>query len=83
MVMEHCAGGEAFDYVCANGRLKDRGEDVRRIFRQIVEAVGYCHERNFVHRLVWGGWCGWASNERSERGHTWFRVAQVRANRRQ
>ncbi|KAJ3034815.1 hypothetical protein HDV00_004610 [Rhizophlyctis rosea] len=50
MVMEHCAGGEAFDYVCERGRLNDRGEDARRIFRQVVEAVGYCHEKNFVHR---------------------------------
>ncbi|KAJ3278136.1 hypothetical protein HK104_002612 [Borealophlyctis nickersoniae] len=50
MVMEHCAGGEAFDYVCAHGRLDDRGVDVRRIFRQVIEAVGYCHEKNFVHR---------------------------------
>ncbi|KAJ3034044.1 hypothetical protein HK097_004640, partial [Rhizophlyctis rosea] len=50
MVMEHCAGGEAFDYVCERGRLYDRSEDARRIFRQIVEAVGYCHDMNFVHR---------------------------------
>ncbi|KAI8821293.1 kinase-like domain-containing protein, partial [Fimicolochytrium jonesii] len=50
MVTEFCEGGEAFDYVCAHGRFDDTGPDVRRVFRQLVEAVGYCHDRRFVHR---------------------------------
>ncbi|TPX62446.1 hypothetical protein SpCBS45565_g07018 [Spizellomyces sp. 'palustris'] len=50
MVMEYCTGGEAFDYVCAHGRFDDRCQDAKRVFRQIAEAVGYCHEKNFVHR---------------------------------
>ncbi|KAJ3020134.1 hypothetical protein HKX48_001240 [Thoreauomyces humboldtii] len=50
MVMEYCTGGEAFDHVCTHGRFEDRGDDARRIFRQLVEAVGYCHDKKFVHR---------------------------------
>ena len=48
--MEYCKGGEVFEYIERNGRLDDGGEKCKRIFRQIVEAVGYCHEKNFVHR---------------------------------
>ncbi|KAJ3132931.1 hypothetical protein HK101_004551, partial [Irineochytrium annulatum] len=50
MVTELCSGGEAFDYICENGRLDDRESETRRIFREIVEAVGYCHDKNVVHR---------------------------------
>ncbi|KAJ3150047.1 hypothetical protein HDU86_006771 [Geranomyces michiganensis] len=50
MVMEHCTGGEAFDYICTHGRLDDKSEDARRIVRQLVQAVGYCHDKSFVHR---------------------------------
>ncbi|KAI9106189.1 kinase-like domain-containing protein [Phlyctochytrium arcticum] len=50
MVMEYCTGGEAFDYVCAHGRLVDRSVSAKRVVRQIAEAVGYCHEKRFVHR---------------------------------
>ncbi|KAI8809356.1 kinase-like domain-containing protein, partial [Cladochytrium replicatum] len=50
MVMEFCHGGEAFDHIYKNGKLDDTQDTARRIFKQIVEAVGYCHELNFVHR---------------------------------
>ncbi|KAI9357615.1 kinase-like domain-containing protein [Zopfochytrium polystomum] len=50
MVTEYCPGGEAFDYICSQGRLDDRAAETRRIFRQVVDAVGYCHTKNFVHR---------------------------------
>ncbi|KAI9008272.1 kinase-like domain-containing protein [Gaertneriomyces semiglobifer] len=50
MVMEYCTGGEAFEYICSHGKFEDRGANVRRVFRQIVEAVGYCHDKQFVHR---------------------------------
>lgn len=48
LVMEYASGGEIFDYVVANGRLKEK--DVRAKFRQIISAVHYCHEKNIVHR---------------------------------
>nr|KAJ3422691.1 hypothetical protein HK105_006929 [Polyrhizophydium stewartii] len=50
MVMEYCSGGEVFDYIAKHGRLDDSGPECRRIFRQIVDAVAKCHEKNFVHR---------------------------------
>ncbi|KAJ3416908.1 hypothetical protein HDV05_007966 [Chytridiales sp. JEL 0842] len=50
MVTELCSGGEAFDYIVAHGKLPDRGAETRRIFRQVVEAVQYCHGKGFVHR---------------------------------
>ncbi|KAM4832604.1 sperm motility kinase 2B-like [Urocitellus parryii] len=47
MVMEHGGGGRLLDYV-PEGGLQE--EEARRLFRQIVSAVGYCHDRGFVHR---------------------------------
>ena len=42
------------EYIVKHGRLDENGGDARRIFRQIVEAVAKCHEKNFVHRLNLG-----------------------------
>ncbi|KAJ3206261.1 hypothetical protein HDU82_004619 [Entophlyctis luteolus] len=50
MVMEYCAGGEAFDHLCKIQRMSDTDPGTRRMFREIVEAVAYCHDMNFVHR---------------------------------
>eukprot|EP00842_Homolaphlyctis_polyrhiza_P006498 jgi/Hompol1/684/HPOL_000805-RA len=50
MVMEYCDGGEMFDYIVKHGRLDDQGPECRRIFKQIIDAVTACHEKNFVHR---------------------------------
>ena len=50
MVTELCHGGEAFDYICANGRMDDRDKVTRRIFKEIADAVNYCHSMGFVHR---------------------------------
>lgn len=40
--MEYANGGELYDYVSTRGPLLE--EDVRRLFRQIVSAVYYCHK---------------------------------------
>ncbi|XP_005096925.1 5'-AMP-activated protein kinase catalytic subunit alpha-2 [Aplysia californica] len=48
MVMEHVAGGELFDYIVKNGRLKE-GE-ARQFFQQIISGVDYCHRHMVVHR---------------------------------
>ncbi|KAJ3223955.1 hypothetical protein HDU81_008823 [Chytriomyces hyalinus] len=50
MITEYCEGGEAFDYLCSVGRMDDGEAATRKLFREIVMAVGYCHEKNFVHR---------------------------------
>ncbi|KAI8847106.1 kinase-like domain-containing protein [Chytridium lagenaria] len=52
MVTELCSGGEAFEYICENGKMDDRSPETRRIFKEIVEAVGYCHDKNVVHRNI-------------------------------
>ncbi|ORY03056.1 hypothetical protein BCR34DRAFT_492670 [Clohesyomyces aquaticus] len=47
MVLEY-AGGELFDYIVTNGRLKEG--HARKFFQQIVCAVEYCHRHKIVHR---------------------------------
>ncbi|XP_064605467.1 NUAK family SNF1-like kinase 1 isoform X2 [Liolophura sinensis] len=48
MVMDYASGGELYDYIKSRRRLNDM--DARKIFRQIVSAVHYCHENGVVHR---------------------------------
>ncbi|XP_052264653.1 5'-AMP-activated protein kinase catalytic subunit alpha-2-like isoform X4 [Dreissena polymorpha] len=48
MVMEYVSGGELFDYIVKNGKLKE--PDARRFFQQIVSGVDYCHRHMVVHR---------------------------------
>jgi carbon catabolite-derepressing protein kinase len=47
MVLEY-AGGELFDYIVQNGRLKE--DEARRFFQQMICAVEYCHRHKIVHR---------------------------------
>nr|CAB3266649.1 serine/threonine-protein kinase 17A-like [Phallusia mammillata] len=48
LILEYAAGGEIFDY-CVG--LKDAFSEtkVRQLFRQILEAVDFLHDRNIVH----------------------------------
>jgi len=48
LVLEYVAGGEVFDFVLSNGKLRE--EEARHIFRQIVLGVEYCHQNHVVHR---------------------------------
>ena len=48
LTMEHADGGELFDYIVAQHRLKDK--EARKIFRQIISAVDYCHSNCVIHR---------------------------------
>ncbi|KAJ3324086.1 hypothetical protein HDV06_000627 [Boothiomyces sp. JEL0866] len=50
MVTEYCVGGELLDYITKHGKMDDTKSKTQRIFQQIVEAVGKCHEKNFAHR---------------------------------
>ncbi|KAK5987471.1 Sucrose non-fermenting protein kinase 1 [Cladobotryum mycophilum] len=47
MVLEY-AGGELFDYIVQNGRMKE--SEARRFFQQMICAVEYCHRHKIVHR---------------------------------
>lgn len=48
LVMELCAGGELFHWIEKCGRFSEA--DARRIFRDLMEVVVYCHENGIVHR---------------------------------
>lgn len=48
IVMEHANGGELHDYITSKKKLDDT--ESRRLFRQLVSAVDYCHESSLIHR---------------------------------
>lgn len=48
IVMEYASGGELFDYLVVNKRLKER--EARHFFRQVISAVEYCHGHFVIHR---------------------------------
>ena len=50
LFMEY-AGGGTLDTLTAKhetGKLPE--EEARRVFKQIIGAVEYCHDKNFIHR---------------------------------
>jgi len=47
-MMEYANGGELFDYIVANKRVKEK--EARSFFRQILSAVDYCHKNAVIHR---------------------------------
>lgn len=46
--MEYVSGGELFDYIVQNQRIKDI--EAARIFSQIISGVEYIHRLKIVHR---------------------------------
>ncbi len=48
IVMEFAGGGELKGYVDQQGRLEE--PEARRIFRQLIDAISYCHTMKVVHR---------------------------------
>eukprot|EP00003_Mantamonas_plastica_P033174 TRINITY_DN936_c0_g2_i4.p1 TRINITY_DN936_c0_g2~~TRINITY_DN936_c0_g2_i4.p1 ORF type:complete len:697 (+),score=205.82 TRINITY_DN936_c0_g2_i4:295-2091(+) len=48
LVLELCEGGELFDYIVAHHRIKE--PEARKLFRQIVSGVAYCHHHMVIHR---------------------------------
>ncbi len=55
IAMEHVGGGELYDNIVAHhtdGREGYTEETVRRMFRQMLQAIQYCHERGVIHRDI-------------------------------
>ncbi|CAN6467022.1 unnamed protein product [Victoria cruziana] len=48
MVLEYVTGGELFDKIALNGRLKER--EGLKLFQQLVDGVSYCHDKGVFHR---------------------------------
>ncbi|XP_010420969.1 PREDICTED: CBL-interacting serine/threonine-protein kinase 26-like isoform X1 [Camelina sativa] len=48
IVLEFVTGGELFDKIVHDGRLKE--ENARKYFQQLINAVDYCHSRGVYHR---------------------------------
>ncbi|KAI8832564.1 kinase-like domain-containing protein [Chytriomyces cf. hyalinus JEL632] len=48
IIMEYAVGGELFDYIVANKRVKER--EARSFFRMVLSAVDYCHKNAVIHR---------------------------------
>ncbi|KAI9333935.1 kinase-like domain-containing protein [Zopfochytrium polystomum] len=48
LCLEYVDGGELFDYIVSHTRLAEK--NARRLFRQIVSAVDYCHNSSIIHR---------------------------------
>jgi len=48
LVMEYCNGGELFEYIVANNRIKEK--EACRFFQQIISGVEYIHKLGVVHR---------------------------------
>jgi len=48
LIMEYCNGGELFEYIVANNRIKEK--EACKFFRQIISGVEYIHKLGVVHR---------------------------------
>eukprot|EP00117_Sycon_ciliatum_P026173 scpid32178/ scgid21544/ Maternal embryonic leucine zipper kinase len=48
LILEFAPGGELFDYIVAQDRLKE--QEARKFFRQVISAVAYVHSKGYAHR---------------------------------
>ncbi|XP_052487501.1 CBL-interacting serine/threonine-protein kinase 3 isoform X2 [Gossypium raimondii] len=48
IVLEYVTGGELFDKIVNNGRMRE--DEARRYFHQLINVVDYCHSRGVYHR---------------------------------
>ena len=48
LIMEYAQGGELFDYIVQNQRLRER--EACKYLQQIIQGVEYLHQLNVVHR---------------------------------
>ena len=52
LIMEHASGGELLNYIRRSELHQLKEKEARRIFRQIVSAVDYCHQNSLIHRDI-------------------------------
>ncbi|VDN16028.1 unnamed protein product [Dibothriocephalus latus] len=48
LIVEYLPGGELFDYILQKGSLGE--PEARSIFRELVSAIGYAHQKGVAHR---------------------------------
>src|ERR1700748_12419 len=50
MLLEYASEGSLLDLVIRTGRLKEK--NARKLLRQVLSALDYCHQKNIVHRDI-------------------------------
>lgn len=50
MFLEFAAGGELFEHIIRQTKLSEA--EARKFFVQLLDGLGYCHERMIVHRDI-------------------------------
>ncbi|KAL4490246.1 hypothetical protein ABPG72_004285 [Tetrahymena utriculariae] len=48
LVLEYIRGGELWDLIKDRGQISE--DEMRKYFRQIIEAINYCKKKNIAHR---------------------------------
>ncbi|XP_042443556.1 CBL-interacting protein kinase 8-like isoform X1 [Zingiber officinale] len=48
IILEYITGGELFDKIIRHGKLSEA--ESRRYFQQLIDGVGYCHNKGVYHR---------------------------------
>ena len=48
LIMEYCSGGELFQHIVKNRRLKE--DEAAKMYQQIISGVEYIHKLGIVHR---------------------------------
>ena len=48
MIMEYAEGGELFDYIVKQGRLKEK--EAAFFYYQIIQGIEFLHSNNIAHR---------------------------------
>ncbi|OHS94393.1 CAMK family protein kinase [Tritrichomonas foetus] len=48
LVTDYCKGGDLFEYIYTNPRLKE--VQAATVFHQLVSAIAFCHSQGIVHR---------------------------------
>jgi len=52
LIMEHVGGGELLDFIRNSPQHRIAEKESRKMFRQIISAVDYCHQNNLIHRDI-------------------------------